>query len=836
MKLKIVLALLLFSGLLVPMTQAAPLSQQETDITVFETDTESVSRATLASNTARIPVTWEVINRPANANLVFEQVFGDGSVQNIELPRSFTLIPSSGTGLVAPRNTSGDEIQIQVRLVDINSNVAYVQKQITIPIMDPPFVEPSIVSFTVGRTSISRSDLSLGLLIPVSWAVQDAVPNMNVVFEQVLADGRVINVELPRDILIIPPSGNGVVLPGLPGGDSDEVVLQMRVVDLQQPARVDGGVFDTSQITIDITDETGPITPQIDSFTVNTTAIARDELTRGGLRVPVSWSVSHRPPSTNLVFEQVFPDGTFQNIELPRSFSIIPSSGSGVVAPQSPGGDVDEIVFRLRIMDLQFPTRVDDGVFASEETTVGITGEVTSGEAEIQTFVSTGAAVSRSALNAGTLRVPVTWTVNNRPPNSNLAFEQVLPDGSTPNVELPRLVPVIPSSGNGIVAPQSVGDDIDEIVIRLRVFDLNAPSRSYASRVISINISDDVAADDPRIDQFSSGTTAVERGQLTAGTARVPVTWAVSNRPSNSNLVFEQVFADGSILNVELPRLVPIVPSSGQGVVAPVLRGDMSEVLVRLRVVDLSSGQTLASRDITFSIVGAPTSGPPTVSQGGVCFNPPYQPTNGIGNAATGTVTSSSPIPILSAPASDALLGELDPGASFTVLEGGPSCYETTAAVDRPIELRLWPIRTESGLEGWVEEYNQTGLGITYLVAPSGSDGALLVSECLVSPYAPDQGVRVGSDVQVTASAPSDGLSITPVNASGPIPETELDQLKPGGTLTVIGGPVCNDDGGTLVGAARQWRVQTASGGLEGWIYEHTNISGNVTQYLIPLN
>lgn len=45
----------------------------------------------------------------------------------------------------------------------------------------------------------------------------------------------------------------------------------------------------------------------------------------------------------------------------------------------------------------------------------------------------------------------------------------------------------------------------------------------------------------------------------------INVSWTVQNRPDNSNLVFEQVLANGTVRNAELPREIAYVPSNGNG-------------------------------------------------------------------------------------------------------------------------------------------------------------------------------------------------------------------------------------------------------------------------------
>jgi hypothetical protein len=178
------------------------------------------------------------------------------------------------------------------------------------------------------------------------------------------------------------------------------------------------------------------------------------------------------------------------------------------------------------------------------------------------------------------------------------------------------------------------------------------------------------------------------------------------------------------------------------------------------------------------------------------------------------------------------VIGQIAPGATFTVLDATPACYQTGIATNNQTDFRQWNIRSADNVEGWVNEYTRDTLGLTYLIQPAANGGA---SNCFVSPYPADQGIAVGGHVTVSQSAPANGLPIVQVNSSGAVIESsEYEPLKPGGTLEVIGGPSCRNEGDTTFGPIRQWLVQTSSGLLQGWVPEHTNVPGNTAQYLTP--
>lgn len=97
------------------------------------------------------------------------------------------------------------------------------------------------------------------------------------------------------------------------------------------------------------------------------------------------------------------------------------------------------------------------------------------------------------------------------------------------------------------------------------------------------------------IDRFETEVVELDTASLAAGTARVPVAWEVGGRQPHMHLVFEQVLESGSVVSVELPRRNLWIASHGEGVVAPLPTAGGQSVRLRLRVVDIRDGNTLAA-------------------------------------------------------------------------------------------------------------------------------------------------------------------------------------------------------------------------------------------------
>jgi hypothetical protein len=329
--------------------------------------------------------------------------------------------------------------------------------------------------------------------------------------------------------------------------------------------------------------------------------------------------VVNRPANSNLVFEQILSNGTVVNVELPRSNPIVASEGAGLIAPRAPGGNATSARFILTLIGLNNGT-----VYDRVEVTLPIVTPPTltptpTGTAQGYnlTLTSPISSIGRQEIAAGG-RIEVSWSVSPRPANTNLFFEQVLPDGSAYNVELPRPNPYVPSAGIGAVAPIVPPENVNQIVIRVRLATFTGPANTLAQRELIIPLAGEsnVTPTPRRFDVFTPSNLVIENSQIAGGSVIIPVSWNVTQRPTNSNLVFEQVFPNGSFVNAELPRPDPIVPSAGTGAV--LLRdpgASVTEVRVRVRLIQLNSSQVFDQRELVIPIAGrGPVAAPTTAA------------------------------------------------------------------------------------------------------------------------------------------------------------------------------------------------------------------------------
>jgi hypothetical protein len=162
--------------------------------------------------------------------------------------------------------------------------------------------------------------------------------------------------------------------------------------------------------------------------------------------------------------------------------------------------------YRLSVRDAEGRT-VDDYVLVIPFA------ETSDGPPEISLFTTQVQTLAVEALEQRTAMVPVSWAIIRRVPTANPVFEQVMDDGSTQVIELPRDSLWIPSAGQGVVAPFLPQSDTVRLRMQLvdmvsgevydeefwdlpvggAVVDSNPTQASGSSRIVSFAVSPDPA-------------------------------------------------------------------------------------------------------------------------------------------------------------------------------------------------------------------------------------------------------------------------------------------------------------------------------------------------------
>ncbi len=324
------------------------------------------------------------------------------------------------------------------------------------------------------------------------------------------------------------------------------------------------------------------------------------------------------------------------------------------------------------------------------------------------------------------------------------------------------------------------------------------------------------------ITSFTTSTGAVEAVSLAVREGYVNVSWVVGDRPAGTNLVFEQVMPSGTVYNVELPRDVNVVSSSGSGNLAPILpRGDATQIRLRMRLVT-SDNRTLDSRELSVPVVNPPQAGSFTVSEPGRCFDSPYRPGFNLTVGWHGYVASYLPfkgLPVTSGPGFGGdVLGLLASGTRFVVTDG-PFCFNTSLPVaSSTSNWRQWKVRVEnSNLEGWVIEYAQNAGRVRLNIGAAQQTTVYTGAACYQSPFPPARGLAVGGQARAL-------MALTLWVAPGPDAAFTNIDMPANATMTLLEGPYCYRVEPSYPAATpgyREWRVRIDSTGQEGWTYEY---------------
>ncbi len=219
------------------------------------------------------------------------------------------------------------------------------------------------------------------------------------------------------------------------------------------------------------------------------------------------------------------------------------------------------------------------------------------------------AAITLAEAEAGLTPARLSWrTVGMRPEHRLVLYAfrvnrwepLALPPGSEP----------LPATGEVSIViehPLTFGPPTYSLVLA------DAGGQTLDQRVVTVPYASDDDALPLSIDEFRADVSELDAAALAARTVRVPVFWRVSGRQPFMHLIFEQVLETGDTVSVELPRLTLWVASQGEGVVAPLFTAVGQPVRLRLRVVDLRNGDTLATYPLPPISVVTGATAPPAV-------------------------------------------------------------------------------------------------------------------------------------------------------------------------------------------------------------------------------
>jgi len=207
--------------------------------------------------------------------------------------------------------------------------------------------------------------------------------------------------------------------------------------------------------------------------------------------------------------------------------------------------------------------------------------------------------VTVGALENGTVAVTLSWHVAHVTNDHRILLDYYQENRWVAINGYDNPLPPVGSQVVQIGHPRNFGPP----TLRLSIVDKAAHTLDERTLVIPYNMSA-MDALTPAIEEFTASTASVNATDLAYGSARVEVRWKVKDRLPLTNLVFEQMLNDTTAQNIELPRDVLWVSSSGTGQVAPVRAGD-SEVRLRLRVVHVITGDVYSEATLTLPVTNA---------------------------------------------------------------------------------------------------------------------------------------------------------------------------------------------------------------------------------------
>ena len=216
--------------------------------------------------------------------------------------------------------------------------------------------------------------------------------------------------------------------------------------------------------------------PTIFLFASNIPSVTMTDLESGDLTITLGWHVAHVDGSHSL---RLYAYQGYDWTLLHDPNQGLPAVGNLTVPLEHPG-NFNSPTYKIVILNARGNTM--------DERTLVIPLDRTDGQpTRIDTFVTETQSIEAVALASGK-RVTVTWRVTNRPPLSNLVFEQVLDPNSeqAQNIELLRDRLWVPSSGTGAVVPVQPPNG-SVITLRLRLLDV-ITAHIYAEQTLTISV------------------------------------------------------------------------------------------------------------------------------------------------------------------------------------------------------------------------------------------------------------------------------------------------------------------------------------------------------------
>ncbi|MEB2288073.1 MAG: hypothetical protein OZ934_08185 [Anaerolineae bacterium] len=213
-------------------------------------------------------------------------------------------------------------------------------------------------------------------------------------------------------------------------------------------------------------------------------------------------------------------------------------------------------------------------------------------------FTCDRAEVTLDELESGEQTATLAWHIAHVGQGLRVALHTYQGRGWVP-IETPDPLPPVGEWSVPLTAPANFGP----LTFRVSIVDRAGVILDERTLVIPFD-TEWLEALEPVIESFTTPAQSLAASVLASGGARVEVTWVVRDRPPLAALTFSQMLTDNQLQNIELPREHLWIPSSGTGLVAPVLPSGENEVRLRLALIHVISGEVLDEALITLPVIG----------------------------------------------------------------------------------------------------------------------------------------------------------------------------------------------------------------------------------------
>lgn len=215
-------------------------------------------------------------------------------------------------------------------------------------------------------------------------------------------------------------------------------------------------------------------------------------------------------------------------------------------------------------------------------------------------FTSDMTGITVDTAEAGTASTTLTWETVGVLEGQRVVLQRYGQQGWQPLLGTENLA--LPASGSYVDRVQNA---CGFCAPTYRAAIADAQGQIFDEQVVTIPWQ--AAPGQPAITRFATGVQRIDTNSLAQRTGRITVQWDVTNRAPYSNLVFEQVFEDGTSVSVEMPREDLWVGSRGQGEVAPVLPRTENYVQLRLRLYAVNTGTLYDEETLIVPLLGSVT-------------------------------------------------------------------------------------------------------------------------------------------------------------------------------------------------------------------------------------